>query len=150
MRSSSATLFVNAADQPGDEDGTKQRGADGGAELLGGVLDAARLAAVGVPDRRLDHVPELGDRQPHPGPEHAHRHQECRGVDRGLDHSQEHEGREQNDDEAGPHQCPRGEPRGQPRADERGDEQAHRRGQHPHPGLERVESLHDLQVEREP
>ena len=35
------------------------------------------------------------------------------------------------------------------RADDRGDEQAGRGGQHPHPGLERVEPLHDLEEERD-
>src|SRR6476646_10085433 len=62
--------------QAGDRNRAEQRRAERGAELLGGVLEAAGFAALLVVDRRLHDVAELGNDQAHADAEHAHRDQE--------------------------------------------------------------------------
>ena len=89
--------------RPVISDGADQRGAERGAELLRGELQAARLAAVGVVDRGLRHVAELGDDQPHPDPEHPHRDRErgrCRARARSSRCSSN--GRDEQHHQAGP------------------------------------------------
>ena len=141
-------LSGERCDQAADHDGAEQCGAERGPELLGGVLQASRLASVRVADRRLDDVPELGDDQPHADPEHAHRREEGAVVEVRLDDGEQHQGRGQRDQKAHANDGARSKAGSKRRAGECGNEEARGGGQHSHPGLERVEPLHDLQVQR--
>ena len=60
------------AGQAGQHDRADEGHAEGRAELLAGELQPAGLAAARFVDRGLDHVAELGDHQAHPDAEHAH------------------------------------------------------------------------------
>ena len=69
-----------AARERGDQDRADQRGAERGAEVLRGALEAARLVGLGRIDRRHDHVAELREQQPGAHAEDRERDRELRLV----------------------------------------------------------------------
>lgn len=137
------------AGEPAQDDRPDQRDPERGAQLLSGVLEAARFTASRRVDRRLHHVAELGDDEPHPDAEQCHRPRECGIRQLGLHGRQEGEHCDDGDDEPGPDNRPHREPGRQPRAPRGRQEHRDRYRQHLGAGIESVQAEHQLQVQRD-
>src|SRR5690606_23604879 len=107
------------------------------------------LTALLLPDGGLDDVAEMGGEQTDPHAQHRHGPGELGVVDDRVDGRQQpHDGRRQ-DQQSQPHHPPR--PQGAPQRGGRQGRHEHGHGhrQQTQPGLERVEALYRLQIQRD-
>ena len=133
--------------EAGQHDGSDEGDAERRAELLGRVLEPARLAPRVRPHCAEDHVAQLAGQQPHSGTEERHADRERCPVERRLDRAHQHQRRDDHHAEPDADDGPWRHVRDEQRSAERHDEHGDRGGQHADAGVEGVETQHDLEEE---
>ena len=117
-----------------------------GAEVLGGALEPAPLAALGGRDGGHDDVPELRGEQAAARADDGECDLEAGVVQRHVERRQHHDRADADRDQPKLRDGTRRAPGRDPRPQQREDEHRHRQREQALAGLERVEAQHDLQV----
>ena len=138
----------NDAGERGDQDRAGERGADRDAEVRGGVLEAADLAALLVGHRRHRHRAELRRERADAEPGEEHRPGDDLRTGAGVERGDEHDEADEQHDEAELGDPPRRRVREHLRDPDRGDHQRDRQREDPDAGVDRREPERDREEQR--